>query len=144
MKYMLLALLLLTDARRPARTTAAGELVLLEEQDRGRWNRLMITEGDQLLRAALAKGRPGRYQLWAAIAACHSTAARSQETDWRQIAALYGELIRHEPTVVVEANRAIVVAMAEGRRPGLSSWTPSAHILSCGAGPSSTWRGPIF
>jgi RNA polymerase sigma-70 factor, ECF subfamily len=74
----LLALLLLTDARRPARTTAAGGLVLLEDQDRGGWNRLMITEGDRLLRAALAQGRTGPYQLWAAIAACHSTAARAR------------------------------------------------------------------
>jgi RNA polymerase sigma-70 factor (ECF subfamily) len=115
----LLALLLLTDARRPARTTAAGGLVLLEDQDRGAWNRLMITEGDRLLRAALAQGRPGPYQLWAAIAACHSTAARAEETDWRQIAALYGELIRYEPTAVVEANRAIAVAMAEGPSAGL-------------------------
>jgi RNA polymerase sigma-70 factor, ECF subfamily len=115
----LLALLLLTDARRLARTTAAGELVLLEDQDRGAWNQLMIAEGDQRLRAALAQGRPGPYQLWAAIAACHSTAARPQDTDWRQIAALYGELIRYEPTAMVEANRAIAVAMAEGPSAGL-------------------------
>jgi RNA polymerase sigma-70 factor, ECF subfamily len=115
----LLALLLLTDARRGARTTPAGELVLLEDQDRGAWDRLMIAEGDRLLRAALAQGRPGPYQLWAAIAACHSTAARAQDTDWRQIAALYGELIRYEPTPVVEANRAIAVAMAEGPSAGL-------------------------
>ena len=115
----LLALLLLTDARRPARTTAAGELVLLEDQDRGAWDRLMIEEGDGLLRAALAQGRPGPYQLWAAIAGCHSTAAHAQDTDWRQIAALYGELIRYEPTPVVEANRAIAVAMAEGPSAGL-------------------------
>jgi RNA polymerase sigma-70 factor, ECF subfamily len=115
----LLALLLLTDARRLARTTAAGELVLLEDQDRGAWNQLMIAEGDRRLRAALAQGRPGPYQLWAAIAACHSTAARPQDTDWRQIAALYGELIRYEPTAMVEANRAIAVAMAEGPSAGL-------------------------
>ncbi len=81
--------------------------------------RLMIDEGDGLLRAALAQGRPGPYQLWAAIAACHSTAAPAQDTDWRQIAALYGELIRYEPTPVVEANRAIAVAMAEGPSAGL-------------------------
>jgi len=79
----------------------------------------MIAEGDRLLRAALAQGRPGPYQLWAAIAACHSTASRAQDTDWRQIAALYGELIRYEPTAVVEANRAIAVAMAEGPSAGL-------------------------
>jgi RNA polymerase sigma-70 factor (ECF subfamily) len=115
----LLALLLLTDARRPARTTAGGELVLLEDQDRRRWDQRMIAEGDRLLCAALARGRPGPYQLWAAIAACHSTAASPAETDWRQISALYGELIRYEPTVVVEANRAIAVAMAEGPAAGL-------------------------
>lgn len=115
----LLALLLLTDARRPARSTAAGELVLLEDQDRGAWDRLMIAEGDRLLRAALAQGRPGPYQLWAAIAACHSTAPSPRQTDWRQVTALYGELIRYEPTPVVEANRAIAVAMAEGPSAGL-------------------------
>lgn len=115
----LLALLLLTDARRPARTNAAGEQVLLEEQDRGRWDRAKIAEGDRLLRAALARGEPGPYQLWAAIAACHSTAATAAATDWRQIALLYAQLLRYEPTPVVEANRAIAVAMAEGPAAGL-------------------------
>jgi RNA polymerase sigma-70 factor (ECF subfamily) len=115
----LLALLLLTDARRPARTDAAGEVVLLEEQDRRRWNQQAIAEGDALLQNALAAGRPGVYQLWAAIAACHSTARTAAETDWRQIALLYGELIRYEPTAVVEANRAVAVAMAEGPAAGL-------------------------
>ncbi len=86
----LLALLLLTDARRPARTSPAGELVLLEDQDRSLWNHALIAEGDRLLQAALASGRPGPYQLWAAIAACHSTAPTAHDTDWRQIAALYG------------------------------------------------------
>ena len=116
----LLALLLLTEARRPARVTAAGELVLLEDQDRGRWDQAKIAEGDQLLHAALGIGRPGPYQLWAAIAACHSTAASPEQTDWRQIAALYGELMRYEPTGVVEANRAIAVAMADGAAAGLA------------------------
>lgn len=115
----LLALLLLTDARRPARTSAAGDLVLLEDQDRRRWDQAMIAEGDRLLRACLARGRPGPYQLWAAIAACHSTAASPGQTDWRQIAALYGELARREPTPVVEANRAVAVAMAAGPSAGL-------------------------
>jgi RNA polymerase sigma-70 factor (ECF subfamily) len=115
----LLALLLLTDGRRPARTSAAGELVLLEDQDRGLWDRALIAEGETLLLAALTAGRPGPYQLWAAIAACHSTAPTARDTDWRQIAALYGELIRYEPTAVVEANRAIAVAMAEGPAAGL-------------------------
>jgi RNA polymerase sigma-70 factor, ECF subfamily len=115
----LFALLLLTDARRKARVDAHGDLVLLEEQDRGRWDRQMIAEGEGLLERALRASRPGPYQLYAAIAACHSTAASAAETDWRQIAALYSELIRYEPTPVVEANRAVAVAMAEGPAAGL-------------------------
>jgi RNA polymerase sigma-70 factor, ECF subfamily len=116
----LLALLLLTDARRAARTDEHGELVLLEDQDRGRWDRGRIAEGEEILRAALAQGRPGPYQLHAAIAACHSCAAAVEETDWRQIAALYTELARYEPTGVTEANRAVAVAMAEGPDAGLA------------------------
>jgi RNA polymerase sigma-70 factor (ECF subfamily) len=124
----LLAVLLLTDARRPARTNTAGELVVLEDQDRGLWDQALIAEGAELVEAALAAGQPGPYQLWAAIAACHSTAPAAQDTDWRQIAALYGELIRYEPTAVVEANRAIAVAMAEGPAAGLVILdTLSAH-----------------
>jgi RNA polymerase sigma-70 factor, ECF subfamily len=115
----LLALLLLTDARRAARTDDVGGLVLLEDQDRSRWDGGMIAAGEALLEAALRRGRPGPYQLHAAIAACHSTAATAAETDWRQIALLYGELIRYEPTPVVEANRAVAVAMAEGPAAGL-------------------------
>jgi RNA polymerase sigma-70 factor (ECF subfamily) len=110
----LLALLLLTDARRAARVGADGELVVLEEQDRRLWDGAMIAQGLALVDGALRVGRPGPYQLWAAIAACHSGAPSATETDWRQIAGLYGELIRYEPTAVVEANRAIAVAMAEG------------------------------
>jgi len=115
----LLALLLLTDARRAARTGPGGELVLLEDQDRSRWDRAMISEGERLLVAALCAGRPGPYQLHAAIAACHSTSQDAAGTDWREIAALYGELIRYEPSPVVEANRAIAVAMSEGPAAGL-------------------------
>jgi len=115
----LLALLLLTDARRAARTDEAGDLVLLEDQDRSRWNRDMVAEGEAILETALRLGRPGPYQLHAAIAACHCTAGRAEATDWRQIALLYGELIRYEPTPVVEANRAVAVAMAEGPDAGL-------------------------
>ncbi len=134
-----LALLLLTDARRPARTGRGGELVLLEAQDRSRWVRAMIDEGDRLVQAALLLGRPGPYQLWAAIAACHSTARTAQDTDWPQIAALYGELLRYEPTAVVQANRAVAVAMADepaaglaildaiGAHPQLSRW-PQLHM----------------
>lgn len=115
----LLALLLLTDARRDARTNTEGELVLLEDQDRSRWDRAEIAEGEALLVAAASRGRPGPYQLWAAIAACHASAETAADTDWRQISLLYGELIRHEPTAVVEANRAVAVAMAEGPAAGL-------------------------
>jgi RNA polymerase sigma-70 factor (ECF subfamily) len=115
----LLALLLLTDARRGARLGPGGELVLLAEQDRDRWDRGMIAEGEALTEAALRQGRPGPYQLHAAIAACHATAPSAASTDWRQIALLYSELIRYEPTLVVEANRAVAVAMSEGSAAGL-------------------------
>jgi RNA polymerase sigma-70 factor, ECF subfamily len=115
----LLALLLLTDARRAARTGPGGELVLLADQDRSKWDAAMVADGERLLTGALRAGRPGPYQLHAAIAACHSTSPDAEDTDWRQIAALYGELIRYEPTAVVEANRAIAVAMAEGPAAGL-------------------------
>jgi RNA polymerase sigma-70 factor, ECF subfamily len=115
----LLALLLLTDARRDARVGSDGGLVLLDEQDRGRWDLALIAEGEALLEQALRQGRPGPYQLHAAIAACHSGASEPAATDWREIALLYGELIRYEPTPVVEANRAVAVAMSEGPAAGL-------------------------
>jgi len=115
----LLALLLLTDARRAARLDGRGQIVLLTDQDRGLWDRRAVAEGATLVEQALRYGRPGPYQLQAAIAACHSTAPSAEATDWREIAALYNELIRHEPTPVVEANRAIAVAMAEGPAAGL-------------------------
>jgi RNA polymerase sigma-70 factor, ECF subfamily len=116
----LLALLLLTDARRRARVGASGELVLLEDQDRSSWDAAMIAEGEALVERALRAGAPGPYQLHAAIAACHSGARSAADTDWRQIAALYAELARYEPTPVVEANRAVAVAMAEGPAAGLA------------------------
>ncbi len=112
----LLALLLLTDARREARTSDTGELVLLGDQDRGRWDAAKIAEGTAILERALRLGRPGPYQLHAAIAACHVEPV----TDWREVAALYGELARYEPTAVTEANRAVAVAMAEGPQAGLA------------------------
>jgi RNA polymerase sigma-70 factor (ECF subfamily) len=115
----LLALLLLTDARRAGRTDGAGNIVLLEDQDRTCWDRRLIAEGETVLERALRAGRPGPYQLHAAIATCHSTAPSAAATDWRQIALLYSELIRHEPTPVVEAHRAVAVAMAEGPAAGL-------------------------
>jgi RNA polymerase sigma-70 factor, ECF subfamily len=115
----LLGLLLLTDARRAARLDPDGAIVLLADQDRSRWDRHAIEEGALLVEHALRVGCPGPYQLQAAIAACHSTATSAAETDWREIAALYNELLRFEPTPVVEANRAVAVAMAEGPAAGL-------------------------
>jgi len=116
----LLALLLLTDARRGARVSDAGDLVLLADQDRGRWDQAKIAEGEALLGQALRTRRPGPYQLQAAIAGCHSGAASAADTDWHEIAVLYSELLRYEPTPVVAANRAAAVAMAEGPAAGLA------------------------
>jgi RNA polymerase sigma-70 factor (ECF subfamily) len=116
----LLALLLLTDARRPARTGPGGRLVLLADQDRSRWDHDKISEGSRLLDRAMRLRQPGPYQLQAAIAACHASAADSSDTDWAQIAALYAALASHEPTPVVHANRAVAVAMAEGPAAGLA------------------------
>ena len=116
----LLALMLLHDSRREARTGGDGELVLLEEQDRGRWNRAQIEEGKRLLERALSFRRPGPYQLQAAIAAVHASAARPEETDWPQIAALYRELVLVDPSPVVELNRAVAVAMATRPEEGLA------------------------
>jgi RNA polymerase sigma-70 factor (ECF subfamily) len=116
----LLALLLLHDARREGRVDAAGDLVPLEEQDRTRWDRATVDEGVELLEAALRRRRPGPYQLQAAIAACHATATDATATDWAQIAALYGELAKLVPSPVVELNRAVAVAMADGPAAGLT------------------------
>ncbi len=123
----LLALLLLTDARRDARTDDAGDLVLLDQQDRSRWDARLIAEGENLVERALRAGRPGPYQLHAAIAACHAGAATADATDWREIALLYGELVRYEPSPVVEANRAVAVAMSEGPAAGLVILDAVAH-----------------
>ncbi|SEG89111.1 RNA polymerase sigma-70 factor, ECF subfamily [Actinacidiphila yanglinensis] len=115
----LLALMLLHDARSAARTDARGDLVPLEEQDRARWDRQRIEEGLAVLDAALAAHRPGPYQVQAAIAACHASAPGPEATDWRQIALLYAELARFTAGPVVELNRAVAVAMAEGPAVGL-------------------------
>jgi RNA polymerase sigma-70 factor, ECF subfamily len=114
-----LALMLFHDSRRDARTSPAGDLVLLEDQDRSRWNPREIEEGHRVLERALSLRRPGPYQLQAAIAALHAEAAAPAETDWAQIAALYAELAQHEPSPIVELNRAVAVAMAEGPAQGL-------------------------
>ena len=115
----LLALMLLTDARRPARTGADGELIPLEEQDRSLWNRDAITEGIALVTATLSKGSIGSYQLQAAIAAVHDEAARAEDTDWPQILALYSLLLRMSDNPMVALNHAIATAMVHGPRAGL-------------------------
>ena len=115
----LLALMLLHDSRRQARLNAAGELVLLEEQDRSRWDQAKIHEGVAVLDEALALYDPGPYQVQAAISALHAEAPTAEATDWRQIAALYGTLARMTPSLVVEVNRAVAVAMARGAQTGL-------------------------
>ena len=114
--FGLLALLLLQDSRRDARTGPDGELVLLEDQDRTLWDRARIDEGLRVLERALALRSPGPYQLQAAIAALHT----EPQTDWAQIAALYAQLARQVPSPVVELNRAVAVAMAAGPEHGLA------------------------
>lgn len=116
----LLALMLLHHARRDARLSSTGEFVLLEEQDRTRWDGAAIDEGIAYLHRALALGRPGPYQIQASIAALHSEAREAHDTDWLQIAGLYQELCRLSPTPVVELNRAVAVAMADGAAAGLA------------------------
>ncbi|WP_182909716.1 RNA polymerase sigma factor [Microbispora sp. H13382] len=115
----LLALMLLQDSRRAARLDEAGDIVTLESQNRAKWDHDEIEEGLRLLDDALARRRPGPYQVQAAIAACHATALDPDDTDWPQIAGLYGELVRLAPSAVVELNRAVAVAMADGPLAGL-------------------------
>jgi RNA polymerase sigma-70 factor, ECF subfamily len=111
----LLALMLLTEARRTARVSASGELVTLDEQDRGAWDRALIAEGHALVRARLASGKvPGRYQILAAINAVHTDADDLGVTDWSQIVALYDQLARLDPSPIVRLNRAIAVAELDG------------------------------
>jgi RNA polymerase sigma-70 factor (ECF subfamily) len=116
----LLALMLLHDARRAARTTAGGDLVLLEDQDRSLWDRERIAEGLALAAEALSAPAPGPYALQAAMAAEHARAASVARTDWRAIARHYEALLRQRPSPVVELNRAVAVAMAEGPAAGLA------------------------
>jgi RNA polymerase sigma-70 factor (ECF subfamily) len=116
----LLALLLLQDSRRSARLSASGDIVLLEDQDRGRWDRARIAEGVDQLRRALRHRRPGPYQVQAAIAAVHAEAPTAEETDWPQIVGLYDVLMRAAPSPVVELNRAAAIAMRDGPETGLT------------------------
>ncbi len=115
----LLALMLLQESRRTARSTPSGDLVLLEEQDRSQWNREHIAEGLALAQRALGSGRVGAYTVQAAIAAVHAGAATAAATDWARIVALYDLLARAEPSPVVELNRAVAVAMRDGPAAGL-------------------------
>ncbi|GAA5105102.1 sigma factor-like helix-turn-helix DNA-binding protein [Alloalcanivorax gelatiniphagus] len=117
----LLALMLLTEARRTARVSATGELVTLDQQDRGAWDHDLVAEGHDLVRARLASGRPpGRYQLLAAINAVHTDAADVRDTDWAQVVALYDQLARLDPSPVVALNRAIAVAELDGPQVALA------------------------
>lgn len=123
------ALMLLHHARRAARTSVTGELVLLEDQDRSRWDAAAIAEGCALVERALRRGRPGPYQIQAAIAALHDRAGTAGATDWRQIALLYGQLWRLWPSPVVALNRAVAVAKARTPGEGLALLEPLAEDL---------------
>ncbi|WP_155371082.1 RNA polymerase sigma factor [Catellatospora vulcania] len=117
----LLALMLLTEARRTARVSASGELVTLGEQDRGAWDRELIAEGHALVRARLAaRQAPGRYQILAAINAVHTDAPDIRDTDWSQVVALYDQLVRLDPSPIVRLNRAIAVAELDGPQVALA------------------------
>jgi RNA polymerase sigma-70 factor (ECF subfamily) len=115
----LLALMLLTEARRQARASVTGDIVLLEDQDRGLWNRELITEGLSRVRQALSAATVGSYTLQAAIAAVHAEAQDFNQTDWRQIAALYDLLLQTQPSPLIELNRAVAIAMRDGPTTGL-------------------------
>ncbi len=126
----LLALMLLTEARRSARTTADGELVPLDEQDRSLWDRELIAEGVELARAPSSTGAAGEYLIQAQIAALHDTAARPQDTDWRRIAALYAVLEQMTSNPMISLNGAIAVAMFEGPETGLALLAPLEQPLA--------------
>jgi RNA polymerase sigma-70 factor (ECF subfamily) len=118
----LLALMLLIEARRAARVSASGELVTLDEQDRGTWDAALIAEGHRLVRERLATGlAPGRYQILAAINAVHTSAREARDTDWSQVAALYDQLARLDPSPIVALNRAIAVAELDGPEVALAA-----------------------
>jgi RNA polymerase sigma-70 factor (ECF subfamily) len=127
----LLALMLLTEARRPARVSASGELVALGEQDRGAWDAALIAEGHRLVRERLAAGvAPGRYQILAAISAVHTSARDVRATDWSQIVALYDQLVRLDPSPIVALNRAIAVAELDGPEVALAAVDRLEHRLA--------------
>jgi RNA polymerase sigma-70 factor (ECF subfamily) len=113
--------MLLTDARRPARRAADGSMVRLADQDRSRWDRSLIAEGHQLVRACLRRNQPGPFQLQAAIAAVHDDAATADATDWSQIVTLYDQLRAQRPNAVVALNRAIAIGELRGPDDGLTA-----------------------
>jgi len=115
-----LALMLLTEARRPARTDPGGEIVLLADQDRSRWDRTLVAEGQDLVRRCLRRNAPGPYQIQAAIAAVHSDADDAASTDWGQVVALYDQLVALAPSPVVRLHRAVAVAEVDGPAVGLA------------------------
>jgi RNA polymerase sigma factor (sigma-70 family) len=130
----LLALMLLTDARRTARVSRTGELVTLDEQDRGAWDRTLIAEGNALVRerikaVAAGGGQPGRYQLQAAINAVHTEATSARDTDWSAIVALYGRMVLLDPSPIVRLNRAVALAEVEGAAAGLAEIDRLAEVL---------------
>ena len=116
----LLSLMLLQESRHAARSSPTGELILLEHQDRSLWNREQIAEGLALLEQALSSNRFGSYTLQAAIAAVHAEAESVAATDWRQIVSLYDQLVRIQPSPVVQLNRAVAIAMCDGPEAGLT------------------------
>ncbi len=127
----LLALMLLTEARRTARVSASGELVPLGEQDRGAWDAALVAEGHRLVRERLAAGvAPGRYQILAAINAVHTSARDVRDTDWSQVAALYDQLVRLDPSPIVALNRAVAVAELDGPEVALAAVDRLADTLA--------------
>jgi RNA polymerase sigma-70 factor (ECF subfamily) len=127
----LLALMLLTEARRPTRITTDGELITLDQQDRAAWNPELIAEGHQLVRERLATGiAPGRYQILAAINAVHTSAPDIHATDWSQILALYDQLLHLDPSPIIALNRAIAVAELHGPQAALTIIDPLAQALT--------------
>jgi hypothetical protein len=135
----LLALMLLAESRRGARTSPGGALVVLADQDRSRWDRDLVAEGQAIVRACLTRGHPGPYQIQAAINAVHSDAATAADTDWSQILRLYDQLMALAPTPVVALNRAVALAEVEGPQAGLSAVETSRSTATA----STTQSAPI-
>ena len=140
----LLALMLLTDARRPARTAGDGSLVRLADQDRALWDRAAIDEGHTLVRACLRRNQPGPFQIQAAIAAVHADAPTAEATDWRQIVALYDQLLVHRPDAVVALNRAIAVGELDGADAGLIALADIDQALLDGYQPFHAARADLL